>query len=519
MTKAQAAAGAPVKLPPALMFQGTASNAGKSILTAGLCRLLARKGLKVAPFKAQNMSLNSWVADGGLELGVAQALQARACGLAPDARMNPVLLKPMGTAGCQVIVSGKPLGIMPYEEYVRIKPQIWRHIKDAYNSLAQDKNVIILEGAGSPAEINLREHDVVNMRMARHARAHVLLTADIDLGGAFAALTGTMSLLRPGDRKMVKAFVLNKFRGNAGLLEPALAALRRRWQKPFAGIVPMLPLHLPQEDSATSNLKEKPAQPGQLDLAVICLPAMSNLGDFDPLAAEAHCRLVRDPGQLGLPHAVIIPGSRHVPMALEHLRTTGMDTAIAKYAAQITTSGKGQIIGLCAGLQLLGEQLHDPDGVEGGGSFQCLGLLPLTTTLGKNKILSHTEAIALPPFCRGTLTCMGNEIHHGGISTSLAPVITSPDGRPLGWAKGHIWGTWLHGIFDSDQFRHAWLGLLAKQWGMTPPPQLPYDLDGELDKLASALEENMDMKLIYNLINDPAFQPDHNNSKCMFTGV
>lgn len=496
----------PQKLPPAIMFQGTASNAGKSILTTALCRALSRRGLDVAPFKAQNMSLNSWVAEGGLEMGVAQALQARAARLTPDPRMNPVLLKPMGEAGSQVIVLGKPLGIMPYEEYVRLKPKIWRQIRKAYASLASGRDAVVLEGAGSPAEINLRQHDVVNMRMARHAGAHVLLAADIDMGGAFAALVGTLSLLRPGDRKLVKAFVLNKFRGNASLLKPALEEVSRRWRRPFAGILPMLSLRLPQEDSAGSNLSSSPAPDGCLDLAVIALPAMSNLADFDPLAAEprVHCRLVHHSSGLGKPHAVILPGSRNVPQALAYLRSSGIFEALINYAAAIDQTGKGQLLGICAGLQLLGTRLHDPDGIEGGGSHACLGLLPIEAVLQKNKSLSRTEAIALPPISPEPMPCVGNEIHHGQAQTDLPPVIIAPDRRPLGWARGSIWGTWLHGIFDDDRFRHSWLRQLASSWRLPEPPCVSYDLDTEMDRLADAAEENMDMNLILSLLGLPS---------------
>lgn len=504
LAKVQAAArSASVHEPiPAIMIQGTASNAGKSIITAALCRSLVRSGVDVAPFKAQNMSLNSWVTADGGEIGVAQALQARACGLTPDVRMNPVLLKPMGDAGSQVIVLGTPIGIMPYGDYVRRKPQIWSEITDAYRTLAQEHQAMILEGAGSPAEINLRSHDVVNMSMAHFARAKVILTADIDVGGAFAALVGTLCLLPPEDRKLIRAFILNKFRGDRTLLLPALEQISGQWKRPFAGIMPMLELQLPQEDSVSLGISERPAPPGYLDLAIIALPAMSNMADFAPLMAHAHvhCRLVRHTAQLGEPHAVLIPGSRHVPQSLAYLRHNGLFVALQNYGQRTLRKKRGQLVGLCAGMQIIGEHLADPHALEGGGNHICLGLLPLRTILAEEKCLGRKEALALPPLTSTPMPCIGNEIHHGQVTTNLRPLVLTTNNEAIGWGNGHIWGTWLHGIFDDNAFRQHWLNNLAAQWNMTTPPVTFYDLDRELDKLADALEANMDMDLIHSLL-------------------
>lgn len=493
-------------LPPAIMLLGTTSNAGKSLLAAGLCRIFARMGLKTAPFKAQNMSLNSYVTATGGEIGIAQALQAKACGLEPSELMNPVLLKPMGTSGSQIIVLGQPLATMSYQEYIHIKPQIWRQIEAAYTELACGKDVMVLEGAGSPAEINLQAHDVVNMCMCRHAGACGLLVADIDRGGAFAALAGTMLLLHPSDRKLVSAFILNKFRGDSSLLTPALQSISHRLRRPFAGIMPWLEkLILPDEDSV--SIGELPhesfASPSAdcLDVAILDLPAMSNIADWDPLKAEphVHTRLVKNAIMLGKPHVIIIPGSRNVPKALEHLRQSGLDKAICGYAEQVRQTRKGQIIGICAGLQILGEMLVDNCGLEGQGRHACLGLIPLVTSLEQHKILRRQQATAAPEICGTATVCFGQEIHHGQCHGSARVVIATAAGKPLGWQapdQPNIWGTWLHGIFDSNEFRHAWLDKVGKEWGLGVTGCGKYSLDAELDRLADTMKANLDIDMI-----------------------
>lgn len=496
-----------INFPPAIMFLGTTSNAGKSVLTAGLCRVLARKGFAVAPFKAQNMALNSWVTGSGGEMGIAQAVQARACGLEPDASMNPVLLKPFGAGTSQVILLGKPLGTMAYADYVGLKPRLWKEIRAAYAELCSGKEIMVLEGAGSPAEINLRKHDIVNLRMAAHAGARGILVADIDRGGAFAGLAGTMTLLSPRDRKLIAAFTLNKFRGDSTLLTPALDQISRRFHRPFAGIIPHIPdLRLPDEDSVT--LAEKPAgnstahEPDCLDVAVIDLPAISNITDWDPLLAEprVRVRMVKSASQLGSPHIALIPGSRNVPACIRHLRQTGLDQALRDLAQAMRGKGAGQVVGICAGLQILGETLIDAHGLEAAsGEHPCLGLLPLATSLEKHKILRRQIATASPGLCGAHLPCFGQEIHHGQCETQMPPIITGQEGTPLGWSAeepARVWGTWLHGIFESDLFRHAWLNRVASEFGLEPLASSRYSPDTELDRLADIVEENLDMKLL-----------------------
>ena len=520
-------------LPPALMVQGTCSNAGKSLLTAALCRLLARRGLRVAPFKAQNMALNSFVTSDGKEMGRAQVLQAAACGLAPDVRMNPVLLKPTSNTGSQVIVLGEPVGQMRVAEYLRYKPTAWKAVRRAYNSLAADMDVMVLEGAGSPAEINLKAHDIVNMRMARHAGAVVALVADIDRGGAFAALAGTMALLTRAERSRVGGFILNKFRGDASLLDPALSLLHRRTGKPFWGVVPMLEnLRLPEEDSVSfkqgltpglvSGLHAGAAEAGQLDIVVPNLPHLSNATDLDALRDEpgVRLRIVRSAEHWGEPHAVILPGSRNTVDDLRFLQRSGLAQCVRDFASRCQQQGRGAVVGICGGLQMLGTEIADPLGLEEGGCEPGLGLLPLGTKLLAVKRLRRTCGWAHP--CLTGLerqSVCGYEIHHGqtAVMSALVSAVASPDltgqpsvrvvmadseEQPLGWGicdaqgRARVWGSYLHGLFDVDSFRHAFLQSLRSEAGLPPAPLATYGLGPELDRLADAVEESLDMPAI-----------------------
>ena len=520
-------------LPPALMVQGTCSNAGKSLLTAALCRLLARRGLRVAPFKAQNMALNSFVTSDGKEMGRAQVLQAAACGLAPDVRMNPVLLKPTSNTGSQVIVLGEPVGQMRVAEYLRYKPTAWKAVRRAYNSLAADMDVMVLEGAGSPAEINLKAHDIVNMRMARHAGAVVALVADIDRGGAFAALAGTMALLTRAERSRVGGFILNKFRGDASLLDPALSLLHRRTGKPFWGVVPMLEnLRLPEEDSVSfkqgltpglvSGLHAGAPEAGQLDIVVPDLPHLSNATDLDALRDEpgVRLRIVRSAEHWGEPHAVILPGSRNTVDDLRFLQRSGLAQCVRDFASRCQQQGRGAVVGICGGLQMLGAEIADPLGLEEGGCEPGLGLLPLGTKLLAVKRLRRTCGWAHP--CLTGLerqSVCGYEIHHGqtAVMSALVSAVASPDltgqpsvrvvmadseEQPLGWGicdaqgRARVWGSYLHGLFDVDSFRHAFLQSLRSEAGLPPAPLATYGLGPELDRLADAVEESLDMPAI-----------------------
>ena len=515
-------------LPPALMVQGTCSNAGKSLLTAALCRLLARRGLRVAPFKAQNMALNSFVTSDGKEMGRAQVLQAAACGLAPDVRMNPVLLKPTSNTGSQVIVLGEPVGQMRVGEYLRYKPTAWKAVRKAYNSLAAGVDVMVLEGAGSPAEINLKAHDIVNMRMARHAGALVALVADIDRGGAFAALAGTMALLTRAERSRVGGFILNKFRGDASLLDPALNMLQRRTGKPFWGVVPMLEnLRLPEEDSVSFKQGLTPglqagatqAEAGLLDIVIPDMPHLSNATDLDALRDEpgVRLRIVRSADYWGAPHAVILPGSRNTVDDLRFLQRSGLADRVREFALQCLHLGRGAVVGICGGLQMLGAEIADPLGLEEGGCEPGLGLLPLGTRLMAQKQLRRTCGWAHP--CLSVLdrqSVCGYEIHHGqtavvsaGLPSAcdeqtppLRVVMSDSEEQPLGWGlcdtqgRARVWGSYLHGLFDVDGFRHAFLQSLRHDAGLPPAPLATYGLGPELDRLADAVEDALDMSAI-----------------------
>lgn len=525
-------------LPPALMIQGTCSNAGKSLITAAVCRLLARRGLRVAPFKAQNMALNSFVTSGGKEMGRAQVLQAAACGLAPDVRMNPVLLKPTSNVGSQVIVLGEAVGHMRVGEYLAYKPEAWKAVRRAYRSLAADMDVMVLEGAGSPAEINLKAHDIVNMRMARYAGAHVALVADIDRGGAFAALAGTMALLTRAERGRVGGFILNKFRGDASLLDPALIMLQKRTGKPFWGVVPMLEnLRLPEEDSVsfkeglTPGLRmgQTSGGPGLLDIVVPDLPHLSNATDLDALRDEpgVQLRIVRHAEQWGAPHVVILPGSRNTVGDLHFLRSTGLAGLVKEFARQCMARGTGALVGICGGLQMLGVEIADPLLIEEGGCEPGLGLLPL-----------HTRLLAAKRLCRAAgwvdacvtgaerQAVTGYEIHHGETSSLqgelsdiagepaagdvasavMRVVMTDSGGSALGWGRcdargsARVWGSYLHGLFDEDAFRHAFLRRLRHEAGLPSAPETAYSLGPELDRLADAVEAALDMPAILNVL-------------------
>ena len=518
-------------LPPALMVQGTCSNAGKSLLAAALCRLLARRGLRVAPFKAQNMALNSFVTSDGKEMGRAQVLQAAACGLAPDVRMNPVLLKPTSNTGSQVIVLGEPVGQMRVGEYLLYKPTAWKAVRRAYGSLAAGMDVMVLEGAGSPAEINLKAHDIVNMRMARHAGALVALVADIDRGGAFAALAGTMALLTRAERSRVGGFILNKFRGDASLLDPALSMLQRRTGKPFWGVVPMLEnLRLPEEDSVSfkqgltpglvSGLHAGAPEAGLLDIVVPDLPHLSNATDLDALRDEpgVRLRIVRSAEHWGAPHAVILAGSRNTVDDLRFLQRSGLAQCVRDFASRCQQLGRGAVVGICGGLQMLGAEIADPLGLEEGGCEPGLGLLPLGTRLLAAKRLRRTCGWAHP--CLTGLerqSVCGYEIHHGqtalvsadispdlpdGATASVRVVMADSEEQPLGWGlcdaqgRARVWGSYLHGLFDVDGFRHAFLQSLRHDAGLPAAPLASYGLGPELDRLADAVEDALDMPAI-----------------------
>jgi adenosylcobyric acid synthase len=463
---------------PALMIQGTSSWAGKSLLTTALCRSFARRGLRVAPFKAQNMSNNARVAQGG-EIGAAQYLQALAAGVEPDVRMNPILVKPEGDNRSQVIVDG----VVDLELSRRPWPDrqafLWPAIESALRSLL-DEFVVLIEGAGSPAEINLREFDLVNMRVAAAADAPVLLVTDIHRGGAFAHLYGTWALLEEEERARIHGFVLNKFRGDPALLSSGPALVEELTGVPVLGVLPWLEHGLPDEDGAGSPA----TRPGRPRVAIVRYPTASNLDEFRLLEQVAQVVWAVDPTDIAGAAVVVLPGSKHVAGDLDWVHRSGVGAAIRQRVA----SG-GRVLGICGGLQLLGERIDDPHGVDGSG--RGLGLLPLTTTFVREKLTRRTErrfGQLEPPWrALSSLAVSGYEIRHGRTRVTGPLDLALPDG--VGFASGPVLGAYLHGLFENSE-------VVAALVGEAPPRTLHQSLD----ELADAVEQHLDLAVVESLL-------------------
>jgi adenosylcobyric acid synthase len=490
---------------PALMFQGTSSNAGKSVLTAAMGRILLQDGLRVAPFKSQNMSLNSCVTRDGKEMGRAQVVQAQACRLEPDVRMNPILLKPNTDTGSQVIVLGKPVGNMNVIEYVRYKPTAFKAAKEAYDSLAREFDVMVLEGAGSPGEVNLKHHDIVNMQMAQYAHAPVLLVGDIDRGGVFASFIGTMEVLTEWERALVAGFVVNRFRGDQSLLQDAFDYTLRHTGHPVIGVVPYFrDLGLPEEDSVSfKNGLFDESHPDEqcVEIAVVDLPHISNFTDFDAFRGEPDVRLtiVRSADDLNQPDAVILPGSKNVIGDLEYLKERGIHRKISG----LLENARTEVVGICGGFQMLGSDIADPHGLESSGkTLRGLGFLSLTTVLAQEKTLTRAVAKHL----ESDTTVYGYEIHHGQTEAeTLEPLLKKEDGLIDGVRSpdGRLWGTYMHGIFDADEFRRWFIDRLRVRRGLPAIGTIlaRYDIEPSLDRLAEAVRQSLDMKRIYRMLN------------------
>ncbi len=485
-----------------LMFQGTSSNAGKSVLTAALCRILLQDGVRVAPFKAQNMSLNSFVTLQGEEMGRAQVVQAQAARLDPDVRMNPVLLKPNSDTGSQVIVQGRPVQNMTVNEYTLFKDRAWDVVRSCYDSLASEYEAIILEGAGSPGEVNLKHHDIVNMRMARYAESPVLLVGDIDRGGVYASFIGTMEVLAEWERQLIAGFVVNRFRGQASLLQSAHAYLRDHTGREVLGVIPYCHnLGLPEEDSVSfkGGVYDRPVPAGHhVEIVVINLPHISNFTDLEPFLAEAdvHLRVISRGAELGRPDAVILPGSKNVMGDLQFLRDKDFFGPLTRLA----DSGC-EIIGICGGYQMLGKTVLDPLHLESAAPEALgLGLLDLVTELKEHKTLIRRTGVHLP----SGQPVRGYEIHHGISSSSLEPALSFGDGIFCGALdhNGRIWGSYLHGIFDEDGFRRWFVDGLREKKGLPRVGVIlsPFDLEIAFDRLADKVRENLDMQAIYALL-------------------
>ena len=484
-----------------IMVQGTMSGAGKSLLCAALCRIFAQDGYRVAPFKSQNMALNSFVTRDGLEMGRAQVVQAQAAGIEPDVRMNPILLKPSSDVGSQVIVNGEVRGQMAASAYFRMKKSLIPDILSAYNSLAGDVDIIVIEGAGSPAEINLKLDDIVNMGLAKLVDAPVLLAGDIDRGGVFAQLYGTVALLEPEERARIKGLIINKFRGDVEILRPGLAMLEDKTHLPVLGVVPWLNVDIEDEDSLSDRLAVG-SSVRPLDAAIIRLPHISNFTDFMPL--EQHpllgVRYVQNAHQLGTPDLIILPGTKNTVDDLLWLRQSGLEASILKRAAQGVP-----ILGVCGGYQMLGETLDDSSGCESGHpqTLRGLGLLPTRTVFTGQKRRTQITAIAGEPFTGAALT--GYEIHTGRTEVSGQPFCTLSDGQPEGCVQGSVCGTYLHGLFDTGELTEKLAALLCRRKGIDPAgagliPMEQYRQQ-QFDLLADGVRGALDMDALYDAMH------------------
>ena len=502
-----------------IMLQGTSSHVGKSILTTALCRILYREGRKAVPFKAQNMALNSYVTKEGLEMGRAQVAQAEAAGLEPMVDMNPVLLKPTGNSCSQVILMGKPVGNMSAREYHKgYSLKAFEAVKEALGRLGRAYDTIVIEGAGSPAEVNLKANDIVNMRVAKYLNAPVLLVADIDRGGALASLVGTLELLEEDERALVKGLVINKFRGDVSLLTPAVDFLEKKTGKPVLGIVPYIEqMGIDDEDSV--SLEEKKGAPSEADLkiAVVRTPKISNFTDFDSIAGEEDVSLfyAQKPEELNEPDLILLPGSKNTGEDMLYLEKCGMADALRKHRAKGTP-----VIGICGGYQMLGEEIRDPHHTESSlDGTKGLGFLPMRTTFEEEKLTRQVEAdceelcFLDSKISAGGLA--GYEIHMGHtefleegshpfhIHGQAGERAKRPDGMVS--SDGRVFGTYIHGIFDHDGFRRGILNALRERKGL-PPLENRRNVRAEkqrsYDRLASIVRESLDMELLRKIMGE-----------------
>lgn len=491
----------------AIMIQGTMSNAGKSLLAAGLCRIFQQDGYRVAPFKSQNMALNSYITEEGLEMGRAQVMQAECCKIPPSVKMNPILLKPTNDVGSQVIVNGEVLGTMSARDYFSYKKQLIPEIMKAYDALAAENDIIVIEGAGSPAEINLKQDDIVNMGMAKLAKAPVLLVGDIDRGGVFAQLIGTVMLLEEDEKEMVKGLIINKFRGDKTILDPGIEMLEERAGIPVVGVAPYMRLQVEDEDSLTERFS-KDQEIGLIDLAVIRLPRISNFTDFNPFEAipGVTVRYVETVHELKHPDVIFLPGTKNTIEDLRWLRQSGLEAAILKHAAE----GK-VVFGICGGYQMLGERICDPSGVESGGEIRGLGLLPMETVFEQEKTRTRISGTFLET--GGILRALsgqpfeGYEIHMGTSAwkEGAAPLIQI-DGKAAGTCHGNIYGSYVHGIFDRSEVAGALVQAVGNAKGISTEDMKSVDFQAfketQYDLLADGLRKSMDMEKIYQILND-----------------
>ena len=480
-----------------IMIQGTMSNAGKSLLAAGLCRIFRQDGYRVAPFKSQNMALNSFITKTGAEMGRAQVVQAEAAGIQPDVRMNPILLKPTTDVGSQVIVNGQVQGNMRAMEYYRRKREFIPAVMEAYNSLAQEYDIIVIEGAGSPAEINLKATDIVNMGLAELVDAPVLLVGDIDRGGVFAQLYGTIALLEPREQQRIKGTIVNKFRGDRAILQPGIDILEKICGVPVAGVIPYTHVDIDDEDSLSTRFHTGDGRK-DIDIAVVKLPRISNFTDVSPLERfeSVSVRYIERPDQLHQPDMILLPGTKSTIADLLWLRQSGLEAAICQQAA------RGCIVfGICGGYQMLGTSIRDPLGVEAAGVTEVkgMGLLPMDTVFQGEKVQQQTGGvfgtISGPLHSLSGMAYTGYEIHMGRSGQQLPSLVS----------RGNVYGSYIHGIFDGAGIAQAVIGDLAARKGIDPGTLTVFDPERykqeQYDKLADAVRGGLDMDFVYRVLN------------------
>ena len=480
-----------------IMIQGTMSNAGKSLLCAALCRIFRQDGYRVAPFKSQNMALNSYITADGGEMGRAQVVQAEAAGIAPDVRMNPILLKPTTDMGSQVIVNGRVLGNFSAVEYYRRKQGLIPAVREAYDSLAREYDVIVIEGAGSPAEINLKQDDIVNMGLAALVDAPVLLVGDIDRGGVFAQLYGTVALLESSERTRIKGLIINKFRGDRSILEPGLRQIETLCGIPVAGVIPYLRVDIDDEDSLTERFSGNAAG-GPVDIAVIRLPRISNFTDFAPFERSTlvSLRYVGSAAELGQPDMILLPGTKSTMADLLWLRQCGLEAAILRAAS------RGMLIfGICGGFQMLGRHISDPEGAESAGIPELvgMGLLDTETVFSGEKI--QRQAAGVFSDVTGLLSAL-NGMEYNGYEIHMG---RSGDRQSILTGAGNIYGSYVHGIFDAPGVADAVLRVLCERkgvpFGVSELPDAADYRQRQYSLLADAVRQGLEMDLIYRVLD------------------
>jgi adenosylcobyric acid synthase len=497
-----------------IMIQGTASNVGKSIVTTALCRILKRRGFKVAPFKAQNMANNSYVTIEGGEIGRAQAVQALASGVLPSQCMNPILLKPSSDRTSQVVVMGKPAYTLSAKEYQLKKIDLLSIVEKALNQLREEFDIVVIEGAGSPAEINMKEKDIVNMRVAKMVGAPVILVADIDKGGVFAQIIGTYELLDPDEKNLVKGFLINKFRGDKDILMPGIQWIERRMGKPCLGVIPMIKnLEIDQEDGVVLDELACPVgrSSNKILIQVIRLPRISNFTDFEVLSREKDVELqyIEKPDRHCLPDVLILPGTKSTMADLQFLRSTGFE----EYIQRCVKFGV-MILGICGGYQMLGDTIEDPQRMESSElSIHGLGLLRMKTIFKQEKTTVQIKAVHLESQCpiEGYEIHMGHSIHNNGNSSFCRVIerqgqkVDDPEGshKILADEQSHILGTYIHGLFDNSEFRRYFLNQIRKKIGLELlPSQIMSDPRNVYDALADAFEEHLDMNILNEILGE-----------------